>query len=324
MIVDNGRSRLLADRTHRRALACIRCGACMNTCPVYRRSGGHSYGATVPGPIGSILEPARDPGAPREPAVRVQPVRVVHRRVPGADRSAPPAARVARRARCARGTPGARAAGCSRPRARCCGSPRATAAAASLARAAQRSLPERWLDSRGRRAGRASARCPSCRARASAPSGGSGVGASRDAILAALAATRAEPAADRRLRGDAACRSPISSRRSATRSARPAARSSTFPDRAALDRALAARRSRHGRDRGRPRGGRERRGLVGAARRGRAPRGVPRRARDPRGRARSSSSAISTPPISRSTPPPHTTAASSRARRRPPTSSRRS
>ncbi|HEY5311761.1 MAG TPA: 4Fe-4S dicluster domain-containing protein, partial [Pirellulales bacterium] len=43
-----------------RSLHCIRCGACMNTCPVYRRSGGHSYGSTVPGPIGSILAPARD------------------------------------------------------------------------------------------------------------------------------------------------------------------------------------------------------------------------------------------------------------------------
>jgi L-lactate dehydrogenase complex protein LldF len=61
VIVDNGRSRLRADRAHRSALACIRCGACMNTCPVYRRSGGYSYAATVPGPIGSILEPARDP-----------------------------------------------------------------------------------------------------------------------------------------------------------------------------------------------------------------------------------------------------------------------
>src|SRR5690606_14070821 len=39
----------------------IRCGACMNTCPVFRRSGGHSYQTTVPGPIGSILAPARDP-----------------------------------------------------------------------------------------------------------------------------------------------------------------------------------------------------------------------------------------------------------------------
>ncbi len=61
VLVDNGRSTLLASETHRRALCCIRCGACMNTCPVYRRSGGHSYGTTVPGPIGSVLSPAADP-----------------------------------------------------------------------------------------------------------------------------------------------------------------------------------------------------------------------------------------------------------------------
>jgi L-lactate dehydrogenase complex protein LldF len=59
VIVDNGRSRIRAEPDHRRALACIRCGACMNTCPVYRRSGGHSYGTHVPGPIGSILAPLR-------------------------------------------------------------------------------------------------------------------------------------------------------------------------------------------------------------------------------------------------------------------------
>jgi L-lactate dehydrogenase complex protein LldF len=61
VLVDNGRSEILASDDYRRSLHCIRCGACMNTCPVYRRSGGHSYGATVPGPIGSILNPARDP-----------------------------------------------------------------------------------------------------------------------------------------------------------------------------------------------------------------------------------------------------------------------
>src|SRR5215813_4131024 len=61
VLVDNGRSALLASETHRRSLCCIRCGACMNTCPVYRRSGGHSYGTTVPGPIGSVLSPAADP-----------------------------------------------------------------------------------------------------------------------------------------------------------------------------------------------------------------------------------------------------------------------
>ncbi len=60
VIVDNGRSRLLAEPAFREALACIRCGACLNTCPVYRRSGGHSYAAVIPGPIGSVLEPARD------------------------------------------------------------------------------------------------------------------------------------------------------------------------------------------------------------------------------------------------------------------------
>ena len=57
VLVDNGRSDIAADAEFRRALNCIRCGACMNTCPVYRRSGGHSYHATVPGPIGSVLNP---------------------------------------------------------------------------------------------------------------------------------------------------------------------------------------------------------------------------------------------------------------------------
>jgi L-lactate dehydrogenase complex protein LldF len=66
VIVDNGRSDLLARPAFREALACIRCGACLNTCPVYRRSGGHSYEATIPGPIGSVLEPRRDPVAHAE------------------------------------------------------------------------------------------------------------------------------------------------------------------------------------------------------------------------------------------------------------------
>jgi len=61
VLVDNGRSHVLGQEKFRRSLNCIRCGACMNTCPVYRRSGGHSYRFTVPGPIGSVLAPARDP-----------------------------------------------------------------------------------------------------------------------------------------------------------------------------------------------------------------------------------------------------------------------
>ena len=61
VVVDAGRSAILAKETFRRALSCIRCGACMNTCPVFRRSGGHSYGTTVPGPIGAVLAPHQDP-----------------------------------------------------------------------------------------------------------------------------------------------------------------------------------------------------------------------------------------------------------------------
>lgn len=60
VIVDNGRTDQLGREDFRASLKCIRCGACMNTCPVYRRSGGHSYGYTVPGPIGSILTPGID------------------------------------------------------------------------------------------------------------------------------------------------------------------------------------------------------------------------------------------------------------------------
>jgi L-lactate dehydrogenase complex protein LldF len=61
VLVDNRRSELLGSTDFRRSLNCIRCGACFNTCPVYRRSGGHSYGVTVGGPIGSILNAAYEP-----------------------------------------------------------------------------------------------------------------------------------------------------------------------------------------------------------------------------------------------------------------------
>lgn len=60
VLVDNGRTGLRADPKIRDALRCIRCGACLNTCPVYRRSGGYSYHATIPGPIGSVLNAVRD------------------------------------------------------------------------------------------------------------------------------------------------------------------------------------------------------------------------------------------------------------------------
>ncbi len=60
VIVDNGRTQQLGREDFRNSLKCIRCAACMNTCPVYRRSGGYSYNFTVPGPIGSILSPNLD------------------------------------------------------------------------------------------------------------------------------------------------------------------------------------------------------------------------------------------------------------------------
>ena len=60
IIVDNGRSGILGKADFWKALKCIRCGACMNTCPVFRKRGGHSYDATIPGPIGAILAPHYD------------------------------------------------------------------------------------------------------------------------------------------------------------------------------------------------------------------------------------------------------------------------
>jgi L-lactate dehydrogenase complex protein LldF len=57
ILLDNGRSKLLADAEKRQALQCIRCGACLNTCPVYKNIGGHTYNSTYSGPIGSIITP---------------------------------------------------------------------------------------------------------------------------------------------------------------------------------------------------------------------------------------------------------------------------
>ncbi len=57
VLLDNGRTRILADRDKRQTLYCIRCGACLNICPVYRRIGGYSYPGTYSGPIGAILTP---------------------------------------------------------------------------------------------------------------------------------------------------------------------------------------------------------------------------------------------------------------------------
>src|SRR5215207_5389837 len=57
ILMDNGRSRMLAHPTTRQSLACIRCGACLNACPVYQQIGGHAYGSVYPGPIGAVITP---------------------------------------------------------------------------------------------------------------------------------------------------------------------------------------------------------------------------------------------------------------------------
>ena len=57
ILLDNGRTAVLADAGGRDALNCIRCSACLNVCPVYERAGGHAYGSVYPGPIGAILSP---------------------------------------------------------------------------------------------------------------------------------------------------------------------------------------------------------------------------------------------------------------------------
>ncbi|HTS27591.1 MAG TPA: LutB/LldF family L-lactate oxidation iron-sulfur protein [Bryobacteraceae bacterium] len=69
VLLDNGRTKLLPDRSKRQSLYCIRCGACLNTCPVYRKIGGHSFPWVYSGPIGAIITPqfmgtGHEPGLP--------------------------------------------------------------------------------------------------------------------------------------------------------------------------------------------------------------------------------------------------------------------
>ncbi len=68
VLLDNGRTRLLSDRGKRQSLYCIRCGACLNTCPVYRKIGGHSFPWVYSGPIGAIITP-QFMGVSHEPAL---------------------------------------------------------------------------------------------------------------------------------------------------------------------------------------------------------------------------------------------------------------
>ena len=61
ILLDNGRTNILANEKQRESLYCIRCGACLNACPVYKNIGGHAYGTTYSGPIGSVITPQMRP-----------------------------------------------------------------------------------------------------------------------------------------------------------------------------------------------------------------------------------------------------------------------
>ena len=84
VLLDNGRTDVLADEVGRQALRCIRCSACLNVCPVYSRIGGHAYESVYPGPIGAILTPQLH-GMEDEPfaALRVESLRRLLRGLPG-------------------------------------------------------------------------------------------------------------------------------------------------------------------------------------------------------------------------------------------------
>ena len=90
VLLDNGRSELLADPEQREVLHCIRCGACLNVCPVFRKIGGHSYGTVYGGPIGSVLMPHLGGlNQYQHLSFASSLVRRLHERVPCQDRSAP-------------------------------------------------------------------------------------------------------------------------------------------------------------------------------------------------------------------------------------------
>jgi L-lactate dehydrogenase complex protein LldF len=57
VLIDNGRTEILKSSEYRETLRCIRCGACLNACPIYRNIGGHAYGSVYPGPIGALITP---------------------------------------------------------------------------------------------------------------------------------------------------------------------------------------------------------------------------------------------------------------------------
>ena len=96
VLMDNGRSAMLGTE-FQEMLRCIRCAACMNHCPVYGAVGGHAYGWVYPGPMGAVLTPGADRRGPgRAPAQRLDVLRQVRERLPGAHPAAEADAALAR------------------------------------------------------------------------------------------------------------------------------------------------------------------------------------------------------------------------------------
>ena len=96
VLLDNGRSEMLGGDFHE-MLACIRCGACLNHCPVYGAIGGHAYGSLYTGPMGAVLTPALERHRPRaRPAKCFEPLRPLRGGLPGAHPTAGDAAEMAR------------------------------------------------------------------------------------------------------------------------------------------------------------------------------------------------------------------------------------
>jgi len=86
ILLDGGRTKLLEDEEKRTSLTCIRCGACLNHCPVYRKIGGHSFPWVYSGPIGAIITPSSMASMRSLPCPLLQPVRRVRGSLPGEDR----------------------------------------------------------------------------------------------------------------------------------------------------------------------------------------------------------------------------------------------
>ncbi len=211
VLLDAGRSAVLADEVGRQALHCIRCSACLNVCPVYSRVGGHAYESVYPGPIGAILTPQlAGPGERADAALGVVAVRRLLRGLPGQDRHPDRAGAPARPCR-ARGQeplePGAPCDGRARARVRAhAGTTSARSGWRGSATARSRGCLARWA------AGPRCATSPTCPGRRSATGGRNAIPARprRPARPATGAAPR--PARPRERRGPMTARAEILAR----------------------------------------------------------------------------------------------------------------